>query len=236
MNWKSKFERVSDYMEGRGFYVVLVLCMCALGGSGYYLYSSIAENQQVAVALPTQVIVTATPTQEVMKPVVTPSPEPTATPTPIPEPSPEVTPEPSLEVVETVASYTWPVVGEIIADYSLEVLAYDEVMGDWRVHTGIDIQAEVGTPVKALSSGTVVAVVQDPLMGTVVVIDHGDGIESMYANLAEHPAVFEGDHVDTGDEIGVVGTTSVAESNRPPHLHLEMKENGKEVDPETYLS
>lgn len=236
MNWKSKFEKVNDYMEGRGFYVVLALCMCALGGSGYYLYSSIVEHQEVAVALPTQVVVTVAPTQEVLKPVVARTPEPTVAPTPDPEPSPEVTPEPTPEIVETVAIYTWPVVGEIIADYSLEVLAYDEVMGDWRVHTGVDIQADVGTPVKALSGGTVVAVVDDLLMGTVVVIDHGNGIESMYANLAENPAVFEGDEVESGDVIGEVGETSVAESNRPPHLHFEMKDNGKEVDPEQYLT
>ena len=131
--------------------------------------------------------------------------------------------------------FTWPVKGEVIADYSLEVLAYDETMGDWRTHSGVDIAASVGTNVLAISAGTVQGVYDDDLMGTCVVVDHGDGLTSTYCNLSAKPTVSEGDTVSTGTVLGVVGETAIAESSRPSHLHLEMAQDGKAVDPVSYL-
>ena len=133
------------------------------------------------------------------------------------------------------AVFTRPVKGQVVADYSLEVLAYDETMGDWRTHSGIDIAAPVGTQVLAVSAGTVASVEQDDLMGTTVVIAHAGGVESIYANLAAVPTVEAGDQVSIGAVIGAVGTTAVAESARAPHLHFEMREDGESVDPVSYL-
>ena len=134
-----------------------------------------------------------------------------------------------------IPSYVWPVEGEVLHDFSLEVLAYDETMGDWRTHSGVDIFAEEGTTVCAISSGTVTDVYTDDLMGVTVVIDHGDGLCSSYANLAADPAVAVGDDVLTGDPIGAVGRTALAESAREAHLHLEMSQSGRSVDPALYL-
>ena len=134
-----------------------------------------------------------------------------------------------------VSVYTWPVKGEIIRDFSLEVLAYDETMGDWRTHCGLDISAPLGVEVCSVSAGIVEAVYEDDLMGTTVVIDHGEGVRSVYSNLAAVPAVVVGEQVKTGTVIGAVGETALAETGRPPHLHLEMSRNGYEVDPLQYL-
>lgn len=125
--------------------------------------------------------------------------------------------------------------GEILSGFSLEVLAYDETMGDWRTHSGVDIAASVGTNVLAISAGTVQGVYDDDLMGTCVVVDHGDGLTSTYCNLSAKPTVSEGDTVSTGTVLGVVGETAIAESSRPSHLHLEMAQDGKAVDPVSYL-
>ena len=133
------------------------------------------------------------------------------------------------------AVFTWPVKGEILSGFSLEVLAYDETMGDWRTHSGVDIAASVGTNVLAISAGTVQGVYDDDLMGTCVVVDHGDGLTSTYCNLSAKPTVSEGDTVSTGTVLGVVGETAIAESSRPSHLHLEMAQDGKAVDPVSYL-
>ena len=166
-------------------------------------------------------------------PSAEPSPSPTPTPTPTPTPPPA---EPSpAEQTMAAQVFTWPLKGEVIYDFSLEVLAYDETMGDWRTHSGLDIAAVVGTEVSAVSSGTVEQVYQDDLMGTTVMINHGDGLRSIYSNLASVPTVAEGDTISTGTVIGSVGNTALAEGERPAHLHLEMTKDGLAVDPVWYL-
>ena len=211
MKKKPILERIGDFMEGKGFYIVLFLCVAAIGISGYYLFSSLdMRDGDAAVAAPTQVVVM--PTVQPVKPTVAPTP-----------------------AAPAASVFTWPVKGQVVADYSLEVLAYDETMGDWRTHSGIDIAAPGGTQVLAVSAGTVASVEQDDLMGTTVVIAHAGGVESIYANLAAVPTVEAGDQVSIGAVIGAVGTTAVAESARAPHLHFEMREDGESVDPVSYL-
>ena len=235
MKKKPILERIGDFMEGKGFYIVLFLCVAAIGISGYYLFSSLDMGDgDAAVAAPTQVVVM--PTVQPVKPTVAPTPAPTAKPTPAPTPAPAPAATPAPTPAAPAASvFTWPVKGQVVADYSLEVLAYDETMGDWRTHSGIDIAAPVGTQVLAVSAGTVASVEQDDLMGTTVVIAHAGGVESIYANLAAVPTVEAGDQVSIGAVIGAVGTTAVAESARAPHLHFEMREDGESVDPVSYL-
>ena len=240
MKKKPILERLGDFMEGKGFYIVLFLCVAAIGISGYYLFSSLdLGGGDVAVAAPTQVVVTPAPTVQAVKPSVNPAPSPSVRPSAAPEPSstPTPTPEatPAPETTPTVSIFVWPVRGQVVADWSLEVLAYDETMGDWRTHSGVDIAAPVGTQVMATAAGTVASVEQDDLMGTTVTIAHAEGLTSIYANLGEVPTVEAGDHVNAGDIIGAIGTTAVAESARAPHLHFEMELDGNSVDPVSYL-
>ena len=242
MKRKPILERIGDFMEGRGFYIVLSLCVAAIGISGYYLFSSLQTGgADTPVSAPTQVVVAASPTVEAVKPTVTASPSPAVTPTPtpsaVPSAAPASTPTPAATPAPTQAAdfFVWPLRGQVVADWSLEVLAYDETMGDWRTHSGIDISAPVGTEVMAVAGGTVASVEQDDLMGTTVTIVHAGGLESIYANLAEAPAVEAGDEVAVGEVIGATGTTAAAESARAPHLHLEMRKDGESVDPLDYL-
>lgn len=247
MSKKTWTDRLGDFIAGKGFYIVLFLCVAAIGISGYYLFSTLGPNEEdTTVGAPVQVTVTPTPvakpTPTPVKPTVSPvpsaSPTPavTADPTPTPSAAPTPTPEAKPSASKPTASvYTWPVKGEIIHDFSLEVLAYDETMGDWRTHCGLDISAQLGIEVCAVSAGTVEAVYADDLMGTTVVIDHGDGVKSIYSNLAAVPTVEAGDAVKTGTVIGTVGETALAESGRPPHLHFEMSRNDHVVDPLQYL-
>ena len=247
MSKKTWTDRLGDFVAGKGFYIVLFLCVAAIGISGWYLFSTLGPGEkEVAVDAPVQVVVTPTPTAAPTPVRPSSKPEPSAVPTPsatakpapepsaAPTPTPAATPTPSA-VKPAALVYTWPVKGEVIRDFSLEVLAYDETMGDWRTHCGMDISAQLGTEVCAVSAGTVEAVYADDLMGTTVVIDHGKDIRSIYSNLAAVPTVEVGDAVKTGTVIGAVGETALAESGRPPHLHLEMTRNGHIVDPLQYL-
>ena len=228
MKRKPILERVGDFMEGRGFYIVLSLCVAAIGISGYYLFSSLQpEGADAPVSVPTQVVVTVSPTMEAVKPPVTaapvpppavtkPAPSPSPSAEPSAEPAPARTPAPSPSPAQAANFFVWPLRGQVVADWSLEVLAYDETMGDWRTHSGVDISAPVGTEVMAVADGTVASVEQDPLMGTTVTIAHADGLESVYANLAEVPAVEAGDGVKVGAVIGSTGTTDVYKRQPPP--------------------
>ncbi len=241
MNKKTVTQRMGDFLAGKGFYIVLFLCVAAIGISGYYLLSSLGSGSpDVAVDAPAQVVVTPKPNVTAVPPVVQPKPAPSPQvtadpkPQPSPQPAPEVADQPSQSTLSSPV-FTWPVKGEIISDFSLEVLAYDETMGDWRTHSGLDLAAALGTEVCAVSSGRVEAVYPDDLMGTTVVIDHGSGLKSIYSNLAGTPTVSVGDTVDIHDVIGSVGATSLAESSRPSHLHLEMLQDGQTVDPVKYL-
>lgn len=220
-------------MVGRGFYIILSLCIAAIGISGYFLFRSLGAGQEeIPVVNPTPVVVTPSP---IPSPTATPkpTPSPTPTPTPTPTPSPSPTPVPSRKPVTSM--FLWPVKGEVLHDFSLEVLAYDKTMGDWRTHSGIDIAAEVGTPVCAIANGTVTAVYYDDLMGATVTIQHAENLRSYYSNLTAESMVAIGDTVYAGDVIGEVGQTALAEGDRASHLHLEMVKKDIPVDPESYL-
>lgn len=261
MNNKPSFgENLKKFVEGKGFYVAVLVCVAVIGISGFFLLNSITNPPEEAPASGSaSVTVTPSPSPSATpsalpstspKPSHSASPKPSASPSPrvtpptvtvpsaTPSPSPSASPSPApsdLPSQSTALVYTWPVKGSVLADFSLETLAYDETMGDWRTHSGIDIAAAPGTTVLAAADGTVSEVSADDLMGTTVVIDHGNGVFSSYANLQTVPTVEEGDSVRTGDVIGAVGTTAIAESGRPGHLHFEMYEDGIAVDPELYL-
>lgn len=128
-----------------------------------------------------------------------------------------------------------PVDGELLQGHSIEVLAYHETFGDWRVHTGIDIATEENAPVVAIANGHVSAVFSDDMMGTTIVVVHGEDFESTYSNLSTETLVEIGDSVELGQQIATVGNTALSEQGSPTHLHLSITEDGVEVDPMNYL-
>jgi len=132
-------------------------------------------------------------------------------------------------------TWTWPVDGELERSYTMEALAYDVTMADWRTHDGIDIAADAGTVVVAAADGTVESIEQDELYGTTVVISHGNGVKTVYSNLAETPTVRVGDEVKAGAVIGSVGDTAICEIGEPSHVHFAISKNGESVNPLDYL-
>lgn len=230
-------DRAGDFFAGKGFYIVLFLCVAAIGLSGWYLLNTLQDPGQT-VSGPIQVTVTPTvPEHSAAQPAVTATPapvQPTQAPAATPKPSASAAPAASEEA-PTAEYFVWPLQGEVLRGHSLETLAYDPTMGDWRTHEGIDLVAQAGAVVMAAGDGEVLAVYEDDLMGTTVTIDHGDGVTSVYSNLAAQPSVAAGDTVRAGDTIGSVGATALAESALPSHLHFAMKLDGTPVDPVGYL-
>lgn len=102
-----------------------------------------------------------------------------------------------------------------------------------RQHQGLDIAFyPANAPIRAALGGTVSKVGFDPFgYGNYVIIDHGNGIQTLYAHLSS-VSVSQGKKVNTGTVIGRQGSTG---RSTGPHLHFELRINGEKVDPEPYL-
>ncbi len=131
--------------------------------------------------------------------------------------------------------FMWPLYGTTAVGFFDDELVYNPTMMDWRTHPAIDIEAEPGAKVMAVADGTVKAVYNDDLLGTTVIISHGDELESVYSNLSESPTVAVGDSVAVGSVIGTVGNTAIGETGQTFHLHFAMTKSGEYVDPAEYL-
>lgn len=254
-NKRTWIEKLGDFISGKGFYLVVLICVAAIALSGYYLVRGVRDGLGGALDQP---VAGSAAIQGTPAPSAAPSAKPSARPTDppaaataritappaisaLPDPSaapsaaPSAPPAPSPSLAPAPLVFTWPVKGTVTAGFSVEALAYNETMGDWRTHSGLDIGASLGTQVLAAARGTVSAIYQDDLMGTVVEIDHGDGLKSQYANLAAVPTVAIGDEAATGAVIGSVGQTAAAESVQSAHLHFAMYQDNQPVDPTDYL-
>ncbi len=231
----SNGRRVRHSVFGTGFYIALLLCVTVLAVALYWTLTPKDTAAEVAAPVP---VVTPDEPPVSMPELTVPEREPVVE---IIEPPEDVPDEfPTLDVVPDVIPVeprliVSPLNGETVAAFSVDALAYNETLGDWRTHDGIDIAADVGTPVLAACSGTVTAVTEDDLLGTCVTITHDGGYESTYANLQSVPTVGEGQYVSAGQIIGSVGTTSLIEAGSTPHLHFAVKKDGVSIDPKEFL-
>ena len=140
------------------------------------------------------------------------------------------TPKQPTPTVDAKA-YIMPLKGEMVTPFSIDTPIYSQTLKDWRMHDGIDISADLGTNVVAVNDGAVERIFSDDLFGMVVVIKHTDGKKSTYSNLADNIEREEGQIINQGDIVGTVGNTAICEISDGPHLHFEMSENGKKIDP-----
>lgn len=291
MKKKSIWSRIGDFLMGKGFYMVLLLCVMAIGGSGYYLYHLASTGLDQAVSAPAEVEVeterqtvseaevnqeladaiaqaeadaaaaaqaasevaesslpeTGTAQQEASDAAVseeeasaqeanagTSDPEETAGPVSagVQETvEPEVVPEPE----STQTTFAPPVSGETVAAFSDTELTYNAALEDWRTHNGVDLAAELGAPVSAVLDGEVLTVTNDVLLGTTITLNHGNGLRTIYSNLASDVAVEQGDAVTAGETLGSVGETAAGEAHEGCWLHFAVEQDGVAVDPMDYL-
>lgn len=98
-------------------------------------------------------------------------------------------------------------------------------------HTGLDISASTGTPIKAAASGTVTFSGRKGSYGNLIVISHGNGVQTYYGHCSALYAS-AGQQVSQGQTIAAVGSTG---NSTGPHLHLEIRVNGVAYNPQNYL-
>ena len=127
--------------------------------------------------------------------------------------------------------WTRPVDGAYVSQpfgcTALAIEPFDRACATGHMHTGIDLAAARGTPVRAALEGTAHVVVSATGYGLHVILDHGDGLTTLYAHL-DSVAVVDGDVVAAGDVIGAVGSSG---NSTGPHLHFEVRRDGIAEDP-----
>ncbi|MBR5869065.1 MAG: M23 family metallopeptidase [Clostridia bacterium] len=204
-----------SFLAGKGFYLVLLLCVTAVAVSGYVVFSDDREELSEPVNM------------EIWEPDA-------ETETEREEQTESAVPTEKDDAAQEVAaplSYTMPVAGSVSQSFSGDTLVYSATLDDWRTHNGVDIACEMGSEVKAITRGVVVAVSSEGTLGNAVTVEHAGGFRAVYANLDDSMTLAVGDQVEAGSPIGRIGDSMYTESAEQTHLHLEVMKNEGYIDP-----
>jgi murein DD-endopeptidase MepM/ murein hydrolase activator NlpD len=132
--------------------------------------------------------------------------------------------------------FALPVNGKIVMDYSEDVPVFDQTLEQYRTNNCISIAADKGEKILAAAAGTVESISNDDENGYVVTVFHGNGWRTTYGQLDKNLAVKEGDIVNKGDLIGVVGEPSKYSVMLGYHMDFGVTQNGESIDPKTALA
>jgi murein DD-endopeptidase MepM/ murein hydrolase activator NlpD len=123
----------------------------------------------------------------------------------------------------------WPVEGRLMSAFGGRT---DPFSGEGAIHTGVDLEAPMGTSVHAAADGIIVQADWDGGYGRLIIIDHGNGVQTYYGHLSTF-IVVPGQEVRRGDVIARSGASGRVTS---PHLHYEVRMGGTPVNPYPYLA
>lgn len=213
---KRAYQRYDRFMEKQGFGIVVAVCVAIILSSALYtfhfrqLWAKEETAQKNSVEAGVQEMQTLEQAQQLVESRQT---DQVALPT------------------EAPFLFAQPVEGFLDRDYSMLEPQYFAAANYYRLHPGIDLQANYGAIVKACAAGTVLRVWEDHELGLCVRIRHDRGYEAVYAGLSDASYVQEKDPVMQGQTIGHVGNGVLAEADAEPHLHLEVWLNETPVDP-----
>ena len=134
-------------------------------------------------------------------------------------------------IVYDGGQFKWPAPSytRISDDYGYRI---HPTLGTQQFHNGVDMAAPSGSPILAAYDGEVIAASYSPTMGNYLMIDHGDGLVTIYMHASSLSASV-GQMVTKGEQIGCVGSTG---RSTGPHLHFSVRLNGSYVSPWNYLS
>lgn len=238
-----------DFLKGKGFYLVLSLCVVVAALACFWAVRSITSHLNDATS---QIEQGDTQTWDLPEAQVeqklTDVPKTTSgsTSTKSQESSrqsssgsassvPQETAGESAEpAAPAEASFVMPVSGEISQKYSGDELVYNKTLNDWRTHNGVDIACAAGAEVKAAVAGKVVNIYDDGMWGQIVEIESGEFVWRYTGLNAASVTAKVGDTLKAGQTFGTVGEIT-AEIGEGPHLHLEVLKGGNNLDPEHYF-
>ncbi|WP_291569445.1 M23 family metallopeptidase [Clostridium sp. UBA4548] len=223
----NKFNKFKQFIKKEGFYVILFVCLCAVatvaaitaGGNKDTAINPTTTQEQKGTVVEPKDPQGALQVKEDIKPV------------------PNVQVQNKSQAVSNTGNknFVSPVKGSLGRAYSEDPVKF-KTTNDHKTHPAMDIKAEKGASVVAVSDG-VVKNVDRTTEGVFVEIDHQNGLVTRYANLDEKLAVKKGDKVKASQEIGKVGnTTNLAYEEYGTYLHFEVLKDGKNVDPASYVN
>ncbi|TMI99325.1 MAG: peptidase M23, partial [Bacillati bacterium ANGP1] len=131
---------------------------------------------------------------------------------------------PTMAEAHTRFAFLWPTRGLFTSGFGMR---RHPLFGIWHLHTGVDIATAWGAPVLAAAEGRVIYAGWFGGYGKIVVIDHGEGMSTLYGHLSSL-LVVAGDEVRRGQPVGRVGSTGFSTG---PHLHFEVRVNGRPINP-----
>lgn len=145
--------------------------------------------------------------------------------------------KPEDPIKDTTTSYVFIVPIKETNVSLASVFCYDKTLDRYALHNAMDFSAAAGTQVLAAVDGTVKSVYKsDSLFGAVITLEHANGIETVYKFIDPVDSLKAGDKVNRGDVIATVAAATGVENAEGDHLHFEVFENGKQVDPDAYLN
>ena len=218
---QNKFKNFRNFLKGKGYYIVLLLCTAAVGVTGYFLLTDKEGTLPVETTLNTN---SSESTIHSASPSVGKDPATDVAATQDPSES-TATPEKRRLQLQK------PVGGDTLAAYSMDHLAYNATTRDWRTHEGIDLSATLGEEVCAAADGTVYSIYEDEQFGMTVVLHHEGGYSTHYANLSEDVPVSVGQALKSGEILGTVGNTAGVEQATDSHIHFALYLDNTPIDP-----
>jgi len=267
-NMKNWFRKTSKVFDKEGFYIVLFVCLCIVAIAAVLISRRNAElaknaalvgNKETQYTEPdnSKEVVDNTEEDDETAPVVS---------TPVDNKDSSSSDESADNdsgntVAENDVRLKMPVDGEITKDFSKDAIVKSMTLQQWETHEGIDIACDIGSPIMAAADGKVVEVRTednniDSILktgyGISVIIEHPNGLRTVYSNLAESTTdedgnvvsaikVKTGDTVKCGDVIGYAGDTAQREmvSIEGSHIHFEVLKNVngeyQTVSPKDYI-
>lgn len=196
-------------------YLVVALCILAVGLSVVFVL--LARNETGEFELSGSV------NEDVLPATVEPETN------PLPDVQPTVIPQ------QKTVSFIMPVDNPTEIETYSETMAYNSTLKRFSAHLATDFFANEGAPVYAAYDGVVESVDNSLLKGVTVVIDHGNGLKTVYNSLEDADDISVNAKVKQGDVIGHVSTSNRQECAAGAHLHFEVIENGNSINPAKYL-
>ena len=228
---------IINFFNGKGFYLVAGLSLVAIGAAAWTAVASLREinlNQDFTENSSSIVSEQTESSQQITSEKVDTAQKDTSSKK---ENVSSKAPTQEAQSANAVAEFfIMPISGgEILKPYSDTELQFSHTYSDFRIHRALDIKAERDTAVYACGKGTVTELKEDALLGSVIKIDHGNGVVVCYCGVIPNKNATVGSVVDSSVVIGSVSTIP-SESVEQAHLHLEFYKDGKYVSPQSFIT
>ncbi len=214
----------------KGFYVILALCVCAIGLAGWYTYADVQSYRNGNHDKSPEIAITSSePINEQAEAKLSGVEKTTQSPTE----------EPTVRIENQSQDDPYKVsptgnTMEVLQGFSKDRLIYFETLKDWRLHKGTDYAIPQGDDVCSVADGTVTNISEDPLYGESIEIEYRNGFICTYYGVEKSSEMAVGKKVSAGDKIGTV-TEVPCESNMASHIHIEITKDGQIINPQTYI-